>query len=434
MALNRISPGSKCTIIETGEKGIIKKIFFYPTKFEIEFSDGSIEHHTSKDIKITGIKQDFAILKKPEIPDDGIGEMWSEFSSFESRSVVKQHFSTTKSIMWEMLTSLNLYNIWFYGIQRSLPLLEMERYVHKYSFSKMKIEPGAFFKIRPMTIAPWFKCRIMTVEKEKKFGFTFKTNPFNEEYVQFKIDDASRGIWLTCTRTSKGIFSLLSQFNWDNKSKILQELDRVVPRTFENTSFTQEVEQETSDRGGFDNLSKEEIVAYLVNKGMDGDMDVVNAHEDKVARGKAKAMIVKIKRGAAERPKMPEIKERSDSQKSSGGIEALSKEDMVAYLVNKGMDGDMDVVNAHEDKVARGKAKAMIVKIKRGAAEKPKMPEISGSPKNDNNIKTETKEDIMTRLIPLGLDGNMDEINALEDRVLRGKIKAAIVRAKRDKK
>ena len=68
-------------------------------------------------------------------------------------------------------------------------------------------------------------------------------------------------------RTSKGIFSLLSQFNWDNKSKILQELDRVVPRTFENTSFTQEVEQETSDRSGFDNLSKEEIVAYLVNKG-----------------------------------------------------------------------------------------------------------------------------------------------------------------------
>ena len=131
---------------------------------------------------------------------------------------------------------------------------------------------------------------------------------------------------------------------------------------------------------------------------------------------------------------MPEIKERSDSQKSSGGIEALSKEDMVAYLVNKGMDGDMDVVNAHEDKVARGKAKAMIVKIKRGAAEKPKMPEISGSPQNDNNLKTETKEEIMTRLIPLGLDGNMDEINALEDRVLRGKIKAAIVRAKRDKK
>ena len=40
----------------------------------------------------------------------------------------------------------------------------------------------------------------------------------------------------------------------------------------------------------------------------------------------------------------------------------------------------------------------------------------------------------MTRLIPLGLDGNMDEINALENRVLRGKIKAAIVKKKREQK
>ena len=62
------------------------------------------------------------------------------------------------------------------------------------------------------------------------------------------------------------------------------------------------------------------------------------------------------------------------------------------------------------------------------------MPEISGPPQNDNDLKTETKEEIMGRLIPIGLGGDMDEINALQDRVLRGKIKAAIVKAKRDKK
>lgn len=37
----------------------------------------------------------------------------------------------------------------------------------------------------------------------------------------------------------------------------------------------------------------------------------------------------------------------------------------------------------------------------------------------------------MARLVEAGIKGNMDEINALENRVLRGKIKAAIVRAKR---
>ena len=37
----------------------------------------------------------------------------------------------------------------------------------------------------------------------------------------------------------------------------------------------------------------------------------------------------------------------------------------------------------------------------------------------------------MERLINDGLDGNMDEINSLDDRVLRGKVKAAIVKTKR---
>ena len=55
-------------------------------------------------------------------------------------------------------------------------------------------------------------------------------------------------------------------------------------------------------------LSKEDLVAYLVNKGMDGDMATVNDCTNKVARAKAKAMMVKIKRGTVERPPMPEIK------------------------------------------------------------------------------------------------------------------------------
>jgi hypothetical protein len=43
----------------------------------------------------------------------------------------------------------------------------------------------------------------------------------------------------------------------------------------------------------------------------------------------------------------------------------------------------------------------------------------------------EPEEALMARLVEAGIKGNMDEINALENRVLRGKIKAAIVRAKR---
>ena len=47
------------------------------------------------------------------------------------------------------------------------------------------------------------------------------------------------------------------------------------------------------------------MLSYLVNKGLDGDMDAVNACEDRMVRAKAKAMIVKVGKGTVERPPMP---------------------------------------------------------------------------------------------------------------------------------
>ena len=81
-----------------------------------------------------------------------------------------------------------------------------------------------------------------------------------------------------------------------------------------------------------------------------------------------------------------------------------------------------------------------MVKIKRGALERPKMPEVKQEPsiipepsaKEALNVDDGNSEsELIERLVAAGLDGNMDEINALDDRVLRGKIKAAIVKAKR---
>ena len=40
----------------------------------------------------------------------------------------------------------------------------------------------------------------------------------------------------------------------------------------------------------------------------------------------------------------------------------------------------------------------------------------------------------MEQLIAKGLEGDMEEINALDNKALRGKIKAAIVKAKRAQK
>ena len=49
-------------------------------------------------------------------------------------------------------------------------------------------------------------------------------------------------------------------------------------------------------------------------------------------------------------------------------------------------------------------------------------------------VEIVTDEETINRLIMQGIDGNMDEINALENKVLRGKIKAGIMKAKRAKK
>ena len=115
-------------------------------------------------------------------------------------------------------------------------------------------------------------------------------------------------------------------------------------------------------------------------------------------------------------------------------FEALSQDEQVAYLVNKGLDGDMDSVNSNQSKVIRGKVKAMIVKINRGSMERPPMPEISDTTASSENTSAgnqESDEELVKRLIAKGLQGDMEEINALDNKVMRGKIKAAIVKEKR---
>ena len=131
--------------------------------------------------------------------------------------------------------------------------------------------------------------------------------------------------------------------------------------------------------------SQEKLIAELVNKGLDGDMDAVNACEDKMTRAKAKAMIVKVNKGTAERPPMPKAANASSDGSASPAVvnlDTLSKDDMLAYLVNKGLDGDMDAVNACEDKMTRAKAKAMIVKVNKGTAERPPMPKAANASSN----------------------------------------------------
>ena len=441
MILNRLEPGTQCKVLSTGETGILKQIYFYPTKFELEFPDGRISHYTTKQLEIDGVSQVEATYNSPSIPKDGKGECWSNWFPFQHESVVEHHFDTSIDIMWKMLTSLEMYNIWFFGIQRALPVNEVERYVHKYSFEHFDLAPGKYFKTRPKSLAPYFNSRIMTIEKGKEFGFSFSTNPFVEEYIHFSLRESKNGVWVKCSRNSEGIFSLLSHFNWEEKSKIFLKLDNITPKIeqlYEDNADKSEngadFSQNAKQSGGLESLSQNEQVAYLVNKGLDGDMDSVNSNQSKVIRGKVKAMIVKINRGSVERPPMPEFSAASNSPASSGSFESLSKEEQVAYLVNKGLDGDMDSINNLDNKVIRAKAKAMIVKINRGSVERPPMPEIgaaSSNPASSEGFESLSKEEQVAYFVNKGLDGDMDSINNLDNKVIRAKAKAMIVKINR---
>ena len=498
-ALNQIELGTTCIIKETGQPGTLQRIFHYPTKYLVENEEGEFQYYSTHEISFEGYDRPKTSLSIPDIPYEGIGTSFARWVPFESESQVEHHFLSSKEIVWDMITSLELYNIWFDGVQRAIADVDSDRYVHKFSFDKLDLKPGSFFKIRPATLAPWFRCRIITVEKEKEFGFDFQMMPFVTEYVSFKLEESKNGVFVICNRYSKGPFSFLALLNWNkSKSKILQKLAEITP-TIElkeddiadgdvkgagepqlnrdqtvafvvNKSLDGDndplnalpdkvtrgiakallvrIKRGSAERPPMPDLSvaaapaqapaaaeltQEQIIALVVNKSLDGDNDPLNAIEDKVTRGKAKALLVKIKRGAAERPAMPEMPSAPSSNSSASSTE-LTSEQIFAIAVNKAVEGDMEAVNAIDDKVTRGKAKALLVKIKRGTAEVPPMPDLS-APNNEPVIseESETEEQLMERLIAEGLKGNMEEINSLDNKVLRGKIKAAIVKAKRNK-
>ena len=420
--LNQIEPGTACTIKENGQLGTLEKIFYYPTKYEVKTDNGDINHYTTHEIIFEGYERPKTKLNIPEVLYNGIGSSHASWIPFKANSQIRHHFSSSKEIVWEMITSLETYNVWFSGIQRALPDIQSERYVHQFSFDKLPLIPGSFFKIRPASLAPWFRCRIITIEKEKEFGFDFRMTPFYKEYVSFKIEDARQGVFVTCNRSSKGIFSFLSLLNWSSsKSKILRRLAAITPVIdFGKTTNKSEDENAADMWGGY--ASREDYINYAVNMGLQNNMDVINAITDKPTRGLAKAGLVHAKR-TGNTPPMPEKPAPSSVSPSSATTDAgLSREQIIAMVVNKALDGDMDPLNALTDKVTRGKAKALIVKINRGSTERPPMPEISEtSGNNDKPADSESKNKLMERLIAVGLEGDMEEINALENKLSEGK-------------
>ena len=364
-------------------------------------------------------------------------------------------------MVWDEITNLADYNFWFPGILRILPVVNTDRYVHKYSFDKFQLAPGALLRLRPNTLSPMFQGRITSVEPNKKLSIEMRFNPVHKETVVFALESIPEGTSVTCRRTSKGLFSWMSIWGFsNNKSKILDNLWYLIPEDEEDSS-----DQTDSVADAGPQYSREATIARAVQAGLDGNMDLVNSIPDKPTRGMAKAMLVQSKRkgnvmpdhlvkALSEEPSANIDKPKADGEKKKDeptpdGLPSFSnQDDLISFVVNKALDGDDEPINAINDKPTRGKAKALLVKIKRGAIERPAIPELSETPSSAQNKETpqpeattdaegtseeksESDSELIERLVTAGINGNMDEINTLENKVLRGKIKAAIVKAKR---
>ena len=364
----------------------------------------------------------------------------SFYRPFYAESSISHEYLSTPTDVWKTLTSLEGYSSWFPQISRLLPDVNTRRYVHRFSFDQLPLVPGTRLLLRPNSWSPFYHSRVGVVNKNKEISFDLKYNPLFREYVVFALEPQPYGTAVTCLRTSKGLFSFLSLWGFSNtKSKILENLGYFIP---EETPK----EGKPGKNGATvqtPSLSREATIAQAVQAGLAGNMDMINAIADKPTRGLAKATLIQTKRKGGALPEhlqkaLSESPTVVPTKQQPGGVSAFSnQEEHVAYLVNLTLDGNDEALNAVPDRVIRGKTKAMLAKIKRGALERPPMPEASSEPAPPTETTSgeqEPEEQLILRLVKAGLDGNMDEINALDNKVQRGKIKSAILKEKRSKK
>ena len=364
----------------------------------------------------------------------------SFYRPFYAESSISHEYLSTPTDVWKTLTSLEGYSSWFPQISRLLPDVNTRRYVHRFSFDQLPLVPGTRLLLRPNSWSPFYHSRVVVVNKNKEISFDLKYNPLFREYVVFALEPQPYGTAVTCLRTSKGLFSFLSLWGFSNtKSKILENLGYFIPEETpkEGKSGKNGAAVQTPS------LSREATIAQAVQAGLAGNMDMINAIADKPTRGLAKATLIQTKRKGGALPEhlqkaLSESPTVVPTKQQPGGVSAFSnQEEHVAYLVNLTLDGNDEALNAVPDRVIRGKTKAMLAKIKRGALERPPMPEASSEPAPPTETvsgEQEPEEQLILRLVKAGLDGNMDEINALDNKVQRGKIKSAILKEKRSKK
>ena len=423
-------------------------------------------------------------------------------------------------VIWKALTNMSNYKLWYPWVYRLKVINEnVDRWVHKHSLLQYQMEVGNFFKIQPFFGAPYNLCRFITIDHEKQLAMEMRFFPFNKEIVTFSLTPYKNCVEVSYASTSNSLINFVTvlMFSWQGK-KVLRNFNEILPdldydeEDVDTTTSAPEIviddkfinaliAKAYNDGEDILNRISEKVVRgkaksgllkakragvipeaasdalvlvtqYLsggpapgassevapvvdvpeeirinqyILKGLDGDMDTINNIEDRVLRSKVKSGLTKAKR-SGERPEIPADTAPIDSMPTSvlpsaaAPIEVVDEKTMINTYVSKAMGGDEEAITSIKDRVLRSKVKSALVKAKRTGFV-PEVPETSDqppAPETQNEASptpaadSDSPESVVDQAVQAALDGNMDVINKIEDRVLRAKAKSALAKAKRE--
>ena len=348
-------------------------------------------------------------------------------------------------VIWKALTNMSNYKLWHPWVYRLRVINEnVDRWVHKHSLLQYQMEVGSFFKIQPFFGAPYNLCRFITLDREKRLAMEMRFFPFNKEIVTFSLTPYKNCVEMSYTSTSNSLINFVTvfMFSWQGK-RILRNFNEFLP----DLDYDEEDVDTATSTPEF--VIDDIFINALITKAYNDGEDILNGIAEKVVRGKAKSGLLKAKRAGV----VPEA--ASDAlvlvtQYLSGGpapgvssvvapVADVPEEIRINQYILKGLDGDMDIINNIEDRVLRSKVKSGLSKAKR-SGKRPEIPAdtapigsklTSAPPPASAPIEAVDEETTINTYVAKAINGEEEAIAEIENRVLRAKVKSALVKARR---
>ena len=299
-------------------------------------------------------------------------------------------------VIWKYITDLSNYHLWFPWVY-SLKVTnkDVDSYTKKHSLLEYDMKVGSYFKIQPFFGIPALSCRFLRLDDQKNLTLEMGFFPFNKEIVNFNLVPYKNCVEVNYSSRSNGLFSFITipMFAWLGKD-ILNNLKNSLPN----------IKIEINDE------SSEQVLLSLseyIKKGSEGDLQLINSIPDRALRAKVKGVLLSIS---------------------------------TSEYVQKAMDGDKNIIAGIADIKLKTKVKSAYLKAKRIGTAIPIFDDESGSKESTDitnkapMIKSASSDELsVEEYVQKALSGDEDIINSIENRVLRAKVKAGIMKAKRSK-